>query len=380
MSLDSQRRKTVTVALLGSRGIPARYGGFETVVEELVNHLPKDRFCIYVACESSMRGLGSSPSGVRTLYFPVIEKLRVISEVAYDALSLSWSAFASLDVVLLFGYAASPFCLLPRFLGKTVLVNVDGLEWKRRKFPKFVRWALKIAEAIAASAATLLVCDSRAIAAYYLQRYGADSVYIPNPGRPCVTENSESLREFGLQRGGYYSVVARLEPENNLHVIIEGFKNSGSRRKLVIVGPLYANTYVKSLLQMRNERVIFLGGVYDRRKLGTIRKNSYAYIHGQEVGGTSPSLLESMACGIPILSLDVPFNREVANDSALYFANARELAERIATLEGDEATTRSMGKRALKIAQQEYSVSLVVSKYAELLSHSEKRITADHEF
>jgi glycosyltransferase involved in cell wall biosynthesis len=373
MSLDSQRKKTLTVALLGSRGIPARYGGFETVVEELVNHLPKDRFRIYVACESSMRGLGSSPSNVRTLYFPVIEKLRMISEVAYDALSLSWSAFATLDVVLLFGYAASPFCLLPRLLGKTVVVNVDGLEWKRRKFPRFVRWALRAAEMIVTRAATILVCDSRAIGAYYLQRYGVDSVFIPNPGRPCVTGNSESLREFGLQPGGYYSVVARLEPENNIDVIIEGFKKSGSRRKLVIVGPLYANTYVESLPKMRNERVIFLGGVYDRRKLGAIRNNSYAYIHGQEVGGTSPSLLESMACGTAILSLDVSFNREVAQDSALYFANAAELAEKIAKLEGDPTTVRKMGKRAAEIARRQYSISLVVSRYAELLSRGNEK-------
>jgi len=368
MSLQSRRARTVTVALLGSRGIPARYGGFETVVEELANHLPKDRFRLYVTCESSLRGLGSVPSNVRTLYIPVVEKLRVVSEVVHDALFLAWSGFAGVDVVLLFGYAASLFCLLPRLLGKTVVVNVDGLEWKRRKFPRPVRWALKIAEMIVARVATILVCDSRAIGAYYRQRYGVDSVYIPNPGRACMPEDIESLRQFRLEPRGYYSVVARLEPENNLHIIIEGFNKSNSTKKLAIVGPLNTSTYVKSLLMMQNKRLLFLGGVYERPRLIAIRKNSFAYIHGQEVGGTSPSLLESMACGTAVLSLDVPYNREVARDAALYFTNATELAERITSLESDDERTRNMRQRAAKIVEQEYSTAVVVNRYAQLLS------------
>ncbi len=358
----------VPVALLGSRGIPARYGGFETLVYDLALKLPKDRLQLFVACESSLKKLGANMKGVSFVYFPVLERFRMVFEVLYDIVFLLWASVHSVDVILLFGYTAAPFCFIPRLFGKVVIVNVDGLEWKRSKFPRPVRALLRLSELIVTRSASRILCDSESMRSYYKRRYGVECLYIPNAAGSCDGDPN-LVHRFGVQPQGYYLVVARLEPENSIDMIIEGFKASGSSRRLVIVGTPTASKYVSRLLEMRDERISFIGGQYDRVLLRSLRVAAYAYIHGHQVGGTNPSLLEAMACGNPTIAYDVPFNREVARDAGVYFRDARDLAEKIKQLEKSPEAAVSMAKRAKQIAEDEYSTNRVVNAYASLLTN-----------
>lgn len=358
----------ISLALLGSRGIPARYGGFETVVEILARQLPKKGFRITVFCERSLKRLQPRIPGTSLVYFPVFEPFRIISEVAFDVVALMWSAFAPLQVVVLFGYTASIFCLLPRLTGRSVVINVDGLEWKRKKFARPVQSILKLSELIATKVATKIICDSRAIQDYYRRRYSAESTYLPNPVSEPTNYNPGFLEQLGLTPGSYYLVVARLEPENHTDMIIAGLLEAKTSKKLIVVGPNIRTRFVESLHKMATEQIRFVGGVYEKAALNTLRRESYAYVHGHEVGGTNPSLLESMVAGSPIVALDVPYNREVARDAALYFKNQEELAKRIRTLEDDEVRRKSMGTRAKRIALEEYPQEQIVNRYAQVIA------------
>ena len=365
--IPKPRTEFTSVALLGSRGIPARYGGFETLVETLATQLPKDRFRITVFCERALRIFQPRIPGVRFIYLPVFEALRIVSEIAYDVFALIWCTFATVRVVILFGYTASIFCLLPRMTGRAVIINVDGLEWKREKFARPVRTILKLAELIAPKVASEIICDSRSIQDYYRRRYSARTKYVPNPASEPAKYDPDFLKKLGVAPGSYYLVVARLEPENHTDMIVAGFQRTKTKRKLVVVGPVMGTRFVQKLLKMSNGQVRFVGGVYNKAALNTLRKESFAYIHGHEVGGTNPSLLESMAAGSPIIALDVPFNKEVAENAALYFRDDKELAQRIRWLENNPLRCRTMGTQARAIALREYSAEKVVNGYAEAI-------------
>jgi rhamnosyltransferase len=358
------------VLLLGSRGIPARYGGFETLVEALAFQLPKERMAITVFCESSLRKFRPEKSEVRLVYFPVFDKLRIISEVFFDIVGLIWSTLAPVEVTILFGYSAGLFCVLPRMFGKTVLVNVDGLEWKRSKFSGFVRATLRLLESMTARAASMIVCDSRTIQNYYERRYNVSAEYIPNPAPSPNDITPVHPGSLDFKEDSYYLVVARLEPENHVDMIIDGFVDSQTRKKLIIVGPLTNARYVSRLLELRTPPVLFLGGIFDRARLNALRIRCFAYIHGHEVGGTNPSLLEAMACGNAVLAYDVPFNREVARDSGLYFRTRSELAGKMRLLEENALLRENSRAKAKRIAQMDYASSLVASAYARLIENS----------
>src|SRR5208337_4676132 len=268
------------------------------------------------------------------------------------------------------GYTASLCCFVPRLFGKKVFVNVDGLEWKREKFPRPVRVLLRLAELITTRAATGIICDSHAVEEYYRRQYHAGSSYAPNPAFECRDFKSSILTALGLEPHSYYLVVARLEPENHTDIIINGFLQSETKKRLVIVGPIVRTRYVEHLLRTRTDRVLFTGGVYERPALCALRREAFAYVHGHEVGGTNPSLLESMATASPTIAFDVPFNREVARNAALYFRNAEQLAKRIHTLEYNSVRRRRMAAEARRIASRDYSASEAINRYAEIIQQT----------
>lgn len=361
--LQAQKSK-IKVALLGSRGIPARYGAFERFVQDLASYLPKDLFEIYVACESSLKGEAIHIPGVHLVYFPVSEKFRIISEVLYDGLSLVWASLKDLDIIYLLGYAAAPFCIIPRLTGRVVVINVDGLEWKRPKFPRPIRFLLRILEIISTKVSSYIISDSRAIQSYYQNRYNVNSFFLAYPAEIVHSKGDEPLKKLGLVKNEYYTVVARMEPENNIDLIVGGLKKARSHRKLVLIGPLKNMRYARRLLEMKDDHVVFLGGIYNQELLDTLRTNCFAYIHGHEVGGTNPSLLEALGCGNAVIALDVPFNREVARDAGIYFKkDARDLAEKIKYIEQNIQQIEFMRKKAREIIDHNYSKKKVLSAY-----------------
>jgi rhamnosyltransferase len=358
------------IAIIGSRGIPAAYGGFETIVEVIAPALSRNGFQAYVSCESKgfKRRPYASYKGVRLVYFPVIGTIRNLSEVIlYDALAASWAAL-SVDIIYMLAYTSIPTLILARLCGKTVIVNVDGVEWKRPKYNRLLRFILHAFEIATTRIANYVVVDSHTLGAYYKRNYGVTSVYLPYGITEIQALGPGALARFGVRKDEYYLVIGRLIPDNNIDIIIEGFARSHSTKKLVIVGPLLRSGYVRRLLERRNERTLFVGGVYEPQLQRTLRHNCYAYIHGHEMGGTNPSLVEALSCGNLILALDVDFNREVAEDCAIYFKKqADDLAEKIDLLErGPVPLEMKNGTNVLY--HEKYSAEGAVKAFVEFLS------------
>lgn len=356
------------IAILGSHGIPAAYGGFETIAQELGTGLVKKGFEVYVSCES--KGLKIKPygsyRGVRLIYFPVISAFRSFSEVfVYDLLSVVWVTMR-VDVIYMLGYSSILTLIFPRLLGKVVLVNVDGLEAARPKFNSFLRFFYRSFEKLSTKIAGYIIVDSKTICLYYQARYGVAPIYIPNGGgctRTVKPLDSEALKAYGLEKGNYYLFIARLTPDNNIDFVIDAFKRTNSRKKLVVIGPLENNNFVKKILANKDERVVFLGGIYDPQLQRTLRYNCFAYVHGHQMGGTSVSLVEAMSCGNTILAYDTPSNREVAETSAIYFKkDVESLKTIIENLEKNQSSIQ-VNETARLLYLKNYSANNTLNEF-----------------
>jgi glycosyltransferase involved in cell wall biosynthesis len=367
----SSENKRPSIAILGSRGVPAKYGGFETIAQDLGASLAREGFEVYVSCES--QGLKIKPygqyEGMRLVYFPVTNWLRSISEfVLYDLLSVLW-ATSRVDVIYMLGYSSVPTLLLPKLFRKVVLVNVDGLEAARPKFSPLVRYFYRSFEKLVTKVADFVVVDSKTMGVYYQKNYRIAPIYIPNGGgctRDIMPFDSAVLKSYNLQKGQYYLFIARLTPDNSIDFIIDAFKKTNSRKKLVIVGPIVQNSFVDELLANKGERIVFLGGVYEPRLQRTLRHNCFAYIHGHRMGGTSVSLIEAMSCKNNILAMNTVCNREVAEKSAIYFTrDVNDLKEKIEALEKNPLQAN---REAYRLYKEKYSADNILFEFANLVN------------
>jgi glycosyltransferase involved in cell wall biosynthesis len=323
------------IAILGCRGIPAKFGGFETFAEQLSIRLVKKGIQVTVFCEKGQTYTRSTFNGVKLKYIktPMIIGLRSI-----------WFDFASIiksvckyDLILMLGYHSAFSYFIPKLLRKHFWINMDGLEWNRDKWSHIATMYLKIMEFLAKKWSSKLVADSDQITDYLLKKGVHANKIITIPyGADLVTHHptKKYINSLGLEGNDYYLVVCRLEPENHILEIIEGFLKCTSKRRLIIVGDSEARTaYVRKLKKYEGNMVRFVGTVYDKKNLESLRFYCFAYLHGHSVGGTNPSLLEAMASGNFVIAHDNPFNREVTNNKAWYFNDADTFTDRIHTLE-----------------------------------------------
>lgn len=324
-----------TIGILGTRGIPARYGGFETAAETIAIGLREAGFRIVVACEAHGSRLArpSSFRGIELSYFPAKNSLRPLSEIAYDAFSLL-AIGPKVDAVYMFGYGAGVFFWIARFLGKTLVVNSDGMEWMRPKFGRVSRFLLKLSERFGLVSANVIVADSKRVSKYVRCAYGKTPVFLPY-GTPIPSSppswDTDALEKWHpgfsrlLKPDEYYLVLARMEPDNNIDAIVKGFSLTSTNRSLLLVGPCISRKYLSVLedLAKRDRRVILGGPLYNLETKTMLRWHCAAYLHGHMVGGTNPSLLEALGAGNVIIGTDVEFNREVIGDDkrvpAFYF-------------------------------------------------------------
>jgi len=379
----------VKIAIVGSRGIPAKYGGAETFAEEISQKLSKLGFEVYVTCESH-KFHRDEYNGVIRIHTPSIQGKTITVPTVNDILSTFHLLLRCPGIKLIY-YAAPDAALaavIPRLLGKKVIVNTDGIEWKRlairRKYfsPgwKFISvlasWYLRLMERLAVKVSQAVIADSREIKAYLEKSYNAKNVvYISYGARELLNSDipaekeHEVLKSFGLSTGEYYLTVGRIVAENNIHKEIEGFKKARSDKKFVIVGNFNEkDRYTSYLFKLRNNdpRIKFLKPIYDKEVLGILRKNCYAYIHAYEVGGTNPSLLEQMLFKKPIIAYDVPFDREVLQGGGIYFKAEDELAKCIEMLEKGEFDLKEIEKWQVKRIEEEYNWDDVAEKYNSL--------------
>jgi glycosyltransferase involved in cell wall biosynthesis len=269
------------------------------------------------------------------------------------------------------GYGSSIFCFIPRIWGTAVWINMDGIEWARSKWSLIAKLWFRVMEAVGMWTANVVIADAEGIKAHLFNRHRRRpaTVVIPYGANKVLSRPDESLlAEWQLSSAEYYLVVCRLEPENHILEIVEGFMNSSSVFTLAIVGDHNSGTpYVEKLVSQSDERIRFLGTVFDTPKLEALRWHCRAYIHGHSVGGTNPSLLEALACGNRILAHDNVFNREVAGDCARYFLSCDELGGLIRGTDGDE-TQASHRQAAQRRIDEIYNWDAVARSYADLLN------------
>jgi len=360
------------LAILGIRGIPANYGGFETFAEELSTRLVARGHDVTVYCRPRyVPKTLTAYKGVRLRSLPTLSH-KYLDTVVHTMLSSAHATGAGYDAVLVCNAANAFCCGWPRLAGTKVALNVDGIERKRRKWNAIGRAWYLVSERLATWFPNAIVTDALVIQHYYDQRYRAASTFIPygcTVGREAgAGAGRETLDRFGLEPNGYFLYVSRLEPENNAHEVVAAYEQTSVPQRLVVVGDApYAREYIRSLHEAASPRVIFTGGVYGQG-YRELQCHALAYIHATEVGGTHPALVEALGFGNCVLVNDVPENREVVADAGLFFeAHApATLAALMTEVAQRPDRVEDYRTRAMAHARDRYSWDRVTDQYEEL--------------
>lgn len=338
--------------MMGTRGVPARYGGFETCVEEVGQRLAKRGHEVVVYCRRVDGDTEEPPSdhlGMTLITLPAMRR-KTLETLSHTALSVRDARTRRPDVAFVFNAANAPLLPLLRLWRIPVATHVDGLEWKRAKWNGAGRRYYRAAESLAVRWSDALIADARGIQDYYSDRFSVATDYIPY-GAPKLGEvGHDRIAELGLAPGGYHLVVARFEPENHVDLAVEGYRASAAKLPLVVVGSApYADAYTRRIRQLAGTdgSVRLLGGVWDQLQLDQLYGNALTYVHGHSVGGTNPSLLRAMGAGTATSAFDVNFNREVLGEHGRFFAAAADLAALCEAAEADPDGTRRRGRAQL---------------------------------
>ena len=308
------------IAFIGTRGVPARYGGFETCAEEIGRRLAARGHDITVYARSRFYPMPNVEwGGMRVVSLPAV-RIKAFETLSHTARSLADAARREFDVQLVFNGANSPLLKLKRFRRTPTVLHADGLEWKRGKWGRLGRTYQRWAERITARHDGPVIADSAEIGKYYLEKYGRETVLISYGADVRASSRPELLEPFGLRPDSYVLQITRFEPENNPALTVAAFESWPADKKLVLVGGAsYSSRYARRIAEAGDPRVVRPGFIYDKDILRELLTNAWAYIHGNEVGGTNPALLEAMAAGCFVVARDVPFNREVLGEAGIYF-------------------------------------------------------------
>ena len=353
------------IALLGTRGIPARYGGFETFAEELSTRLAERGHEVTVYCRE--RHSARVYRGVRLVFLPTIRH-KYFDTLAHTFLSTLHLLGRRCDVALYCNGANAIFTLLPRLFGMPVALNVDGIERLRKKWNRLAKAWYLLSEHLATLCPTAVVTDAAAIEQYYLKRYGKATTFIPYGADCGKVETRAALDGLGLEAGRYFLYVSRLEPENHPLEVRQAFERVATGCKLALVGDApYAADYIARVRDTRDPRIVMPGAIY-----GTgyreLQSHCFAYIHATTVGGTHPALIEAMGRGALVLYWDTPENAEVAGRAGIPFAG-HDLADRLsAVLAMPEPEREQLRCRAMERVRDRYSWDAVTDAYERLLS------------
>ncbi len=358
------------IAIIGSRGIPAGYGGFETFAQELAPRLVERGHEVTVYCRKGYTAgqVLHEYKGVRLIHTPALRS-RTLEQLSHEFSSIVDSMRRRFDLYYFLGYRGAPLYVPVRLTRRLVIDNTDGLEWRRRKWSRFGRAYLHKAEWIVTRlAAQELVSDAEAIRQYFLRTYGRDSRYITNGAYTLDRSDmkQEVLDEHGVVEGQYYIVACRIEPENNIDVIVREFIASGSDKELIIAGGMnYETPFWEHLQEIaKGSRVRFLGPIYGPGLIESLHLGAYGYLHGHEVGGTNPALLKAMGCGNLVIALDTEFNSENLADTGRYFTpEPGSLAEQIRWADSNPDQARALGEAARARIGEFYTWDSVADKH-----------------
>lgn len=315
------------IGVIGIRGIPNRYGGYEQFVEYAAPMLVERGHDVYVYNSSLHPYKKKLWRGVQLVHkFDPENKIGTAGQFVYDLNCILDARKRNFDVILQLGYTSSSIWsfLFPK--NSVVVTNMDGLEWKRQQYSKRVRRFLKKAEKWAAMSSDYLIADSIGIQNYLMEEYGKPSAFIAYGAELMQEPNEKILQNYSLEKYGYDLLISRMEPENNIEMIIQAHLMCNNSKPLIIVGE-HANKFGSYLCKKYSgEKIRFLGGIFDMTVLNSLRYYSQFYFHGHSAGGTNPSLLEAMASYALIVAHDNIFNKAVLGDDAFYFTSTDEIA------------------------------------------------------
>ena len=355
------------VAIIGTVGLPANYGGFETLVEQLVRHKDSGNIQYEVFCSTkSYPERNKSFHGAQLKYVPL--KANGMQSIPYDIISLV-KATQHADIILILGVSGCAFLPIYRlFSGKKLIINIDGLEHRREKWNKWVRRFLKFSEKQAVRYGDVIVTDNKCITDYVKDEYGKESELIAYGGDHVLKSDRDPeiekvLNDYGLSAGKYALSICRIEPENNVNIILEAFEKA--KKSLVVIGNWSNNVYAKALAEKyRNSSYLtLLPAIYDLNILHAIRANCNMYLHGHSAGGTNPSLVEAMFYRKPVIAFDCVYNRETTENKALYFKNESEI---ISFFNLTESKYNLVASNMLEIAERRYKWSYIARQYQDL--------------
>lgn len=356
-----------SVAIIGTVGVPANYGGFETLAEHLVEHLG-NRYDLHIYCSGKKYAKSERKKTYKNAklhYIPL--EANGVQSIPYDTWSILHALFFA-DVLLILGVSGAwllPFVKL--FTNKKIIISIDGIEWKRNKWNLFAKLYLFWAESLAVKYSHIDISDNEAIQDYTAQRYGTLSRIIEYGADHTIQKsNAAPASDYPFMSHPYAFKVCRIEPENNVHVVLKAFSEMPNYR-LVMVGNWNNSEYGRDLKStyQNHANITILDPIYDQEKLDLIRSNAVIYIHGHSAGGTNPSLVEAMYLGLPIVTFGVSYNKVTTENKALYFETAEELKQIIQSSKLSEI--KKLGKVMGEIAKRRYTWKSIALKYDNLV-------------
>jgi glycosyltransferase involved in cell wall biosynthesis len=326
------------IAILGTRGVPNYYGGFEQFAEFFSVYLVEKGHEVFVYNSHNHPFQEQSFNGVSIIHQNDPEhKMGTFGQFIYDYNCIMDSRKRNFDIILQLGYTSNSiwFFLLPK--KPIIITNMDGLEWKRSKYSSPVRQFLKFAERLAALSSDYLIADSLGIKAFLKQRYNKESTYIAYGAHPFTDIKEDVLEQYQVRKGDYNMIMARFEPENNLDMVLEGVVLQEFKTPILVIGNHNTKygAYLKNKFKT-NENIRFMGGIYNLSHLDNLRYFSNLYFHGHSVGGTNPSLLEAMASKALVIAHNNAFNKGVLGENAYYFSNAAEVKNLLGTIKKND--------------------------------------------
>lgn len=355
------------LAMIGTRGVPARYGGFETAIEEVGSRLAQRGHQVLVYCRNPEPStpLPATHLGMRLVELPAVRN-RSLETLSHTGLSVAHLLRRRRpDAAFVFNAANAPFLPALRAARIPVATHVDGLEWRRGKWGPTGQRYYRAAEALAVRYSDALIADAQGIADYYAQEFTAPTELI-SYGAPTVSADTSRLAELGLEPKAFHLVVARFEVENHVDVIVEGYTRSGARMPLVVVGSApYADEYTARVESLADSRVRLLGGVWDQELLDALYAGALVYYHGHSVGGTNPSLLRAIGAGAAVDAFDVSFNREVLGRAGRFWSGPDDVAALVTSAESDVPGQVARGAQSIERAAL-YDWDEVAARYEQL--------------
>ena len=353
------------IAIIGTVGIPAKYGGFETLTEYLTKELGSSYEMTVYCSSKAYKNKLKSYHNAQLKYINL--NANGVQSIPYDIISV-FKSLRNSDALLILGVSG---CIVLPFVKliskKKIIINIDGLEWRREKWGKFIKWFLKYSEKLAVNNADEIITDNKAITDYVQSEYGAKSHLIAYGADHVANEvlSEEVILKYSFLKEEYSFKVCRIEPENNIHVILEAFSNL-PREKLVIIGNWGNSDYGRKLKETYSsyKNIFLLDPIYNQKILNQLRSNCHIYIHGHSAGGTNPSLVEAMYLKLPIFAFGALYNKETTAYSALYFDNVLELIELLEKTSLKELELNAVNMKS--IAEKKYTWKTISKQYSEL--------------